>query len=597
MKYFLSLCLLGSHIFGLAQDLSNHVPTLSKSVFVINAAAIHEKCQEANLETFDFFKAFRENTDKYLRGSGVDNALVPMLVANSDDFGISTTDNSYLFMRDRDSINYTAFLFKVSNEEKANSLIKTMVRDEDGVELGIGEGFEFAYNDNMIIGWNSRMVSFFDYRIPSYYGAWDAVEDAATDEYYESYEDRYEAIEKEEEEKKARSILTALEEVFNPNPNHTISGNDHFKEAVMKSSDIIFFADGFGNMNLMNDVFGTRGTVDGMLSIFADNYFYCHMNLNDNDITAAYTYHVSDVFKDMMLATNNGKFNKNLIKYIDGQDLIGYLGMAVDPEAYYEMVMDIYSKVMSSMPGYGELVNSGMDIYNILLDEDEVFDFIKGDALFAVTNIKPFDVTYTTYEYDDDFNENEITKTKQELLPEYVFLASIGNEKLSGKIIELLVKSELLIQKEGYYLVIDPTSRYRKNKENGMLHYVAIENDVLIVTNDVELVTTYRESGLPKNRLISKERRTHLKKNNYVGYWNSDNTFSKMTAEMKSMGQDFFDIMEEGNAVIDHASINGLSSQGNLFSADLKLKMKEGEKLAITHLLELAESIYKMQVK
>ena len=130
-----------------------------------------------------------------------------------------------------------------------------------------------------------------------------------------------------------------------------------------------------------------------------------------------------------------------------------------------------------------------------------------------------------------------------------------------------------------------------------MLHYVAIENDVLIVTNDVELVTTYRESGLPKNRLISKERRTHLKKNNYVGYWNSDNTFSKMTAEMKSMGQDFFDIMEEGNAVIDHASINGLSSQGNLFSADLKLKMKEGEKLAITHLLELAESIYKMQVK
>ncbi|MBT4774482.1 MAG: hypothetical protein HON99_02070 [Crocinitomicaceae bacterium] len=597
MKYFLSLCLLGGTIFSLAQDLSNHVPTLSKSVFVIDAASIHEKCQKANLETFEFFKELKENTDKYLTGSGVDNALVPMLVANSHDFGISTSDFSYLFTRDRDSINYTAFIFKISNEEKVNNLIKTMVLDEEGIELGIGEGFEFAYNDKMIIGWNSRMVAFFDYRIPYNYGTWEAVEETTTEDYYENYEDRYEALEKEEKEKKASSILVALEEIFNPNPKHTISENAHFKEVVNKSADIIFFVDGFGNMNVMNDVFGTRGTVDGMLSIFADNYFYCHINMNDNDITAAYTYHVSDVFKDMMMAANKGKFNKNLFKYIDGQNLIGYLGMAVDSEAYYEMVMDMYSKVMSSMPRYGEVVSSGMDIYNILLDEDEVFDFIKGDALFAVTNIKQFDVTYTSYEYDDDFNEHEITKTKQELLPEYVFLASIGNEKLRGKIIELLEKSELLIQKEGYYLVLDPYNSYRKDKENGMLHYVAIENDVLIVTNDVELVSTYRESGLPKNRLMSKERRSHLKKNNYVGYWDSGNTFSKMTDEMKGMGQDFFSIMEEANAVIENATINGLSSEGNLFSADLKLKMKGEEKLAITHLLELAESIYKMQVK
>lgn len=599
MKYFLSLCLLCPYVIGVAQDLSNHVPTLSKSIFIINSAAIHEKCQVAGLETFDFYKELNENTEKYLSGLDVENVLVPMLVANSKDFGISIKDKSYVFMRDRDSINYTAFIAMISNEESVNGLIKTIVKDEDEIELGIGEGFEFAYNDNMIIGWNSSMVAFLDYTIPyNYYdyGIMETVEEE-TEEYYENYEDRYEALEEKEKEKKASRILVALEEIFNPNPSHTISGNEHFKEVTKQNADVTFFVDGFGNMNLMNDVFGSPGSVDKMLSIFAENYFYCYLNLNDNDIVADYNYHVSDVFKDLMIAANKGKFNKNLIKYIDGKDLIGYLGMAVQPEGYYDMVMDIYSKVMSAIPQYGEIASSSLDIFSILLDEDEVFDLLRGDAFFAVTDIKQFDVTYTSYEYDDDFNEHEITKTKQEILPEYVFLATIGNNKLRDIIIKLMENTEVLIKKEGYYLLQEPMSNYKRDREKGLSHYLAIENDVLIVTNDVDLVTKYRVSGLPKDRWMSKERRTHLKKNNYVGYWDAGNTFAKMNDEIKGMGQGFFSMMEKANSVVSNATINGLSSNGNLFSANLKLKMEGQEKLVITQLFELAESVYKMQVK
>ena len=603
MKYCLTFLMLLCACLSISQEISSHVPTLSTSVFVINAASIHEKCDKAKLTTYSFFKEFNDNSAQYMAGAGVEEALVPMLVANAHDFGISTTDRSYVFARDRDSIKYTAFISKIANETSLNELIKSMIMREDEIHNGVGEGFEFAFNNKMVIAWNSRLVVFMDYRIPysNYYmetmeEAVEEMEEAieeTEDEYYESYTDKLEAEENKKIELRKERILVALEEIYNPNPKHTIALNSRFQEATKVDADVTIFFDGIQNLSGMDDLFGKKGNMESLLSTMADNYVFGHFNINDSDISAEFTYHISDSFKEQMRAANKAKFNKKFLKYIDGGNLIGYFGFAIKPEPYYDMMMDMYSSVMSAIPDYGEIASGGLDIFNILLDEDEVFDFFKGDAFFAITDFKEFDVTYTSYDYDEDFNEHEVITTKQELMPEYTFLSSIGNPELRNRILRIMEKSELLIPQEGYYTYRPPTSRYSRSRSSGLggTHNVAIENDILIVTNNKELVTTHRVDGMPKDRLLAKEQRIHLKKNNYAGYWDAGKTFSKLDNEMKTLGKDFFQMMEVADSTFKSATLNGMENEGNLFKTTMKLNFVDQNKIAIVQLLEFVESM------
>lgn len=606
MRTFFACCLTVITAISFSQDLQNHVPALSSVVFVVNTQSIHEKCDVAGLQAYEFFTELKENSEEYLGGARVEEALVPMLVANAKDFGLSTVDNSYAFTRKRDSINYTAYIARITNEEALNGLVKTMILREGEINHGIGEGFEFAFNDRSIIAWNSRMVAFLDYYIPyssMWYNDYEVVEEL-NEEYYESYEERYEAEEKKKKERKMENILRALEELYNPNPDHTISGNEHFQKATKGDFDLCLFMDGLSgmtsNMSAMSLLLGSRGDMDKMLSMFADNYSYFHLNINEHDLQAKTFYHVGDRFRSQMTDANKGKFNKDLFKYIDGSNLVGYFGVAIEPEPSYEMFMDVYSGIMSAVPEYGEAFAAGLDIFSILLDEDEVFDMIKGDAFFAVTDIKEFDVSYTTYEYDEEFNEQEVTKTKKEMLPEYVFVSSIGNPNLRDKIVKIYEKSEMLIPTgEGYYRYESFLSRYNSimgTAEEEAATYIAIENDVLIVTNNKDLVTQYRVSGLPKDRQLSKDRMKHIKKNNYAGYWSADATFSKLDKEIsRNFGDEFFEMVNEASKVFNNAILNGVDVEGNLFTSTLTLNVKDQEKLMISQLLEFVEHMYQLE--
>ncbi len=604
MKIFLTLGLVLLAVLNYAQDLKNHVPTLASPVVQINSQSIHEKCNAAAIGSYEFYKELKSNAAEFLKGARVEEELVPLLFANAESFGLSKADRAYLFVRRRDSINYTAFLSKIASEEGLNETIKTIIKDEDDIEHGIGEGFQFVHNKRMAIAWNSSMVAFLDYRMPYYY-SWSSefeVEMELEEEYYESYDERFEAEEEKKKERRKEVLLGALEEIFNPNPDHTIAGNEHFKKATEQNADVTIFMDAMGQMgsNMGSlGMFRRSSDMQQMLSTFADSYSYFHFNLNESSAKVKGHYHVGDRFHDMVADANKGKFDKDLFKYIDGNNLIGYFGMAVDPEPTYEFVMEMYQSIFSGIPEYGETAAAGIGIFEILLDEEEVFDLIHGNMIFAVTDIRQFDVSYTSYEYDDEFNESEVTKTKKELLPEYVFVASVGNEDLRNKILKIYEGSEMLIPMDGYYRYKSFMSRYSRmlqteSEENDM--YVAVQGDVLIITNNKELVTTYRENGLPSDRRMSKDRLKHFKKNNYLGYWDAANTINKISGDVKeSIGEDFFTLIDEAKGILSGAELNGVEVEDGMFTNTLTVDFQNKETPAVAQLLELIEKIYRLE--
>jgi len=604
MKYTSLILLILISGITLGQDLKNHVPTLASPVFIINTKSIHEKCNKADISSYEFFKDFKKKATNYLSGSKVQETLVPMLVGNAKEFGLSVSDNSYAYVRNRDSINYTAFISKVADAEALNGLIKSLILDQDEIKHGIGEGFEFAYNDRMILAWNGTMVAFVDYRI-SYYSFYDAMEEVTeelNEEYYESYDERYAAEEKKKADRKRVTILVALEEIFNPNPDHTMSGNDHFASATATPFDMAIFIDGTNGLspdiNPMSSIFGRNSDFDDFLSEFTDTYSYFHVNIQDADVEAKAYYHLGEKYKAMLVEANKAKFNKDLLKYVDGENLIAYYGMRVKPEPIYKMTMEMYAKMFEAVPEYGESIAAGLGIFEILLDEDEVFDLIRGDMLAAVTDIKKFDVSYTSYEYDEDFNEQEVTKTKQELLPEFVFLASVGNKKLRDKIVKIYLTSKLFVEEDGYYKFQPYQYGYRAKEKQEAGTYFTFVDDILIVTNDKDLVTKYKDSGIPKEKQLSKDRVSHLKKNNYAGFWDANATFSKMDKDLrKSLGRDVFKMMTYTDSLFNEATLEGMKLDGDCFTTTAKLSFKNGDKPVVSQLLEFVEKLYQVDNK
>jgi hypothetical protein len=604
MKYTNLLLLILISGIALGQDLKNNVPTLASPVFIINTASINEKCNQADIDSYEFFKDFKNKASNYLNGSKVQETLVPMLVGNAKEFGLSVTDNSYAYVRNRDSINYTAFISKVADAEALNGLIKSLILNQDEIKHGIGEGFEFAYNDRMILAWNGSMVAFVDYHI-SYYSMFETVEEIAEEldeEYYESYNERYEAEEKKSDDRKRVTILVALEEIFNPNPDHTMSGNDHFTAATAAPFDVAIFVDGTNGLsseiNPMTSLFGRNSDFDNFLSEFSDTYSYFHVSIKENDAEAKAYYHLNEKYRTMVLEANKAKFNKDLLKYVDGENLIGYFGMRVKPEPIYKMTMEMYAKMFEAVPDYGESIAAGLGIFEILLDEDEIFDLIKGDMFVAITDLKEFDVSYTSYDYDEDFNEQEVIKTKQELLPEFVFLASVGNKKLRDKIVKLYLASKLFVEEDGYfkYKPYRYGNRSSENQEGGT--YFAFANDILIVTNNKDLVTKYKQSGIPKENQLSKDRINHIKKNNYAGYWNVNATFLKMDKQLrKSLGRDISKMMTYTDSLFNEASLTGMKLEGDCFTTTANLSFKNDEKPVVNQVLEFVEKLYHVDNK
>jgi hypothetical protein len=216
----------------------------------------------------------------------------------------------------------------------------------------------------------------------------------------------------------------------------------------------------------------------------------------------------------------------------------------------------------------------------------------------AITDLKEFDVSYTSYDYDEDFNEQEVIKTKQELLPEFVFLASVGNKKLRDKIVKLYLASKLFVEEDGYfkYKPYRYGNRSSENQEGGT--YFAFANDILIVTNNKDLVTKYKQSGIPKENQLSKDRINHIKKNNYAGYWNVNATFLKMDKQLrKSLGRDISKMMTYTDSLFNEASLTGMKLEGDCFTTTANLSFKNDEKPVVNQVLEFVEKLYHVDNK
>ncbi len=223
------------------------------------------------------------------------------------------------------------------------------------------------------------------------------------------------------------------------------------------------------------------------------------------------TYCADSKLASLGNAVMNSKQNPSLAGYVNPGN-IGYFSMSVNTEAmanYYYTVLKQYFSNMSYTSEYADIVDVYIDLLQIIIDEKGIADLMPGNYLFVMHDMKTKKVTYTDYDFDKEFNKKEITKTKDELSPDFTFIMETKKDAFLEKIANLPLK---YAEKEKYNYK-DKGGYYELAFEEGKYPisslYFMVKDGKAIVTTSKEVVdmtlknTGFAVDAATKNSILS----------------------------------------------------------------------------------------------
>jgi len=205
------------------------------------------------------------------------------------------------------------------------------------------------------------------------------------------------------------------------------------------------------------------------------------------------------------------KQNKDLYKYIDAENLLGYMSLAVNAKELAKFYEDFYREILETYPkGKNDNdIMSGMELFYAMLDKEMLFNTLNGQAMFACTGFADIKVKYSTYDYDDEFKKTERIEERIEKQPKMVLAAAIGNTENAKKLYAIISRFSVFTRLKDNVFVFYGTEYSPVNV------YFALTDDAFIVTNDANLVLN-NLGGYPKNRQMQKPERKFISKHNIV---------------------------------------------------------------------------------
>jgi len=277
------------------------------------------------------------------------------------------------------------------------------------------------------------------------------------------------------------------------------------------------------------------------------------------------------------------KINKKLTKYIDSEKAIGFMSYAIDSKAYLEEFPKFLKQSYGSFLGANmdEEMDLASDFFSLLLDEEAVSKVVKGDALFVINGLNSKDVTYTTYDYDDDYNQKEVTKTKKETLPDFLFIFSSEDTRLINKVIKYGMNKHKVSLNGDVYRIIEkksPVDIYFTIKD-GLVFFGNSETDM---------------QAISKNEYHPKISNAHKKlmSNNFSFLFNTKNLVGKVPEEELG-GKETAAKFNETLSKMGNVYMKSNPIKGNIVSADISAEIPNGQENALKYLFSLIENAIK----
>lgn len=277
------------------------------------------------------------------------------------------------------------------------------------------------------------------------------------------------------------------------------------------------------------------------------------------------------------------KINKDFLKYIKSDSLIGFMSYSFNTEAYMNEMPKLLMQSYGSNR-YSEEMSMAADLLSVMLDEKAIAQVVKGDALFLLTNLSEKQVTYQTYNYNDEtFEYKDTVMTKTETLPDFLFMLSSDDTRLFERLLNYGIKKEQIVLNNGIYSIT-------QSKKNPFSMHVLIKDGIVFLGTSLQDLTQIHDGSFKGN--LDKQHKELLTKNNLAMFFSPKSLSAKMPArELEKTNEKISQLLAgAGNVYLTSAGM-----KDGYISGDLTIDVPKGEENALKYFLNLIEEMDKLK--
>lgn len=357
------------------------------------------------------------------------------------------------------------------------------------------------------------------------------VEEATEDPYYndyynsEEYKQQEAAREKRRKEQDAKrearrkelvhNTLTKAKRIMAGNYSQgTILKNPNYLKSIgTGKEEAIAWVDDFGQIykeampaNLYGGMMNPYSFMD-IDRIYGGISASAKLDFAEDHVAIHTVYSISDEMAKIYKPMYEGKFNNNFTKYINEDRLLGYMSLNMSTEGMLKAYPDLIDTMFKDTDekSYGDAVALGTHLFSLLIDEEGAAEIVRGDMLLVLNDLQEREVTYTDYEYDEDYNYKKVEKTKMEAIPDFLFMFSSEQKPLFDRLIRIGIKEGKLTAVNGMHQITGLGSSSPFD-----LYVMFKDNTVFLGSSKSDMMAINRGTFVPK---LSSEHKRNMKKN------------------------------------------------------------------------------------
>ncbi|WP_047788318.1 hypothetical protein [Tenacibaculum mesophilum] len=495
-------------------------------------------------------------------------------VANA---GIDIKSNAYYFFSKTDSISYHNFYVELKDRE----LFESMLSKRNKKKIRRMEGYNIIEGRSDIRIWND------DYLL--------LVNGDASRGYFSTHKERLDKLKEEGEfgynfRKRIGKDWTKkyVLDLFNKNVIMSIATNKKFQKSKKKNASATLWIRNYGM--LMTDLFKSFGgylypmyAEGGNQNIYGVEEVTANLFFDKSDARILLDMSVSSDMKKSFKKIYNKKMSSNLVNSFDHDKALAFWSISIDTEEtlkeYPELLHKMYGGILPKFQEEMELVG---DLFSLVIDEKAVGRLVTGDALLVLNDFSKQEVEYTTYEYDKDYKRKEVTKTKEEFIPDFTLMIGSEEEDLLNKFFKLGEKHKAV------------------EIENNVVKFKTKKSDIpfdlySVVKNDVLYLTTSKTNALS---IASDNNNFNTKKHSKLVRDNSTVLFVDVNAVLNKIPNKWMSKSEKEAMRFSTDNLNDgvfrvSRMKGNTISSELKISTQGTEENTLKLLLEFINTVAK----
>lgn len=374
----------------------------------------------------------------------------------------------------------------------------------------------------------------------------------------------------------------SFDEYFNSNleldiPNEMTA----FRDA---GSDVFVYTD-YGRI-VNNGIYGKmmkRYQFGSLLNAVYNSNSSYNLYFDEDKVKLVNTYqHKNPEVQKSVSAIYKGRKNKKLARLISDKS-IGYYAINVDGSKYFDMMYALMKNAGDSE--YQKETELIMETVKIVLDEEAIAKIAPGNGIFVLNELKSKTVEYTDFEYDDNYNEKEVKKTKEVAVPDFTFAFATENEGYWKRIFDLLTtnkKTSKNFSKNGdFYL-------FKEEKSTGFMDeiFFTVKDGIVYVTTAANNLKSENQSE--KSKIWMKD----SSKYPISGRFDIRKLLAGLEKEFKSNSErKMLDLVRKNVGDIYFKS----ESKGDRIETEIDYSVKNSSENSLMYFFDLFDEIYKIK--